>query len=110
MIQAILALWLGDIWVWSVQETGYAFLLIGLVMAIAQGSLIGPIVKKLGEVNTFLLGVGSTLVAFVSFPLAEHLSLLIFALVLVSFGYSLFRPSLIVHTSILKLASRYLYL
>lgn len=94
IIQAIFALWLGEIWGWSAQQAGYAFLLIGLVMAITQGNLIGPIVKKLGEVNTFLLGLCSTVVAFVSFPLAEHLSLLLCALVLVSFGDSLFRPSL----------------
>jgi len=92
--QAVLALWLSEIWGWSAQQTGYAFLLIGLVMAVTQGNLIGPIVKKLGEVNVLLLGLSSTVIAFISFPLAEHVSLLLFALVLLSFGDSLFRPSL----------------
>ncbi|NET56844.1 MAG: MFS transporter, partial [Symploca sp. SIO2E6] len=94
LVQAIFALWLGEIWGWNAQQAGYAFLLIGLVMAITQGNLLGPIVKKLGDVNVFLLGLSSIVVAFVSIPLAEHLFLLLLALALVSFGDSLFRPSL----------------
>ncbi|NEP77359.1 MAG: MFS transporter [Okeania sp. SIO3B3] len=94
IIQAILALWLNEIWGWSAENTGYIFLLIGLVAAVTQGSLIGLVVKKLGEVNTLMLGLAVTIVAFISFPLARDLYILLLAVVLLSFGNSLFRPSL----------------
>ncbi|NEO42036.1 MAG: MFS transporter [Moorea sp. SIOASIH] len=92
--QTILALWLNEIWGWSAEHTGYAFLLLGLVTVVTQGILIGRIVKTLGEVNMLILGLGITVVAFVSFPLAKHLYVLLFTLVLLGFGDSLFRPSL----------------
>lgn len=92
--QAILALWLDKVWGWGAQRTGYVFLLIGLVMVVTQGILIGPIVKKLGEVNTLILGIGATVVALICFPLAGYIYLLVFAVILLSFGDSLCRPSL----------------
>ena len=92
--QTILALWLNDIWGWSAEHTGYTFLLLGLVMVVTQGSLIEPIVRALGEVNMLLLGIGVTVVALISLPLVQHLYLLLFAFVLLSFGDSLCRPPL----------------
>ena len=51
---------------WDVKQVGYSLAAVGLVQAIAQGGLIGPIIQKFGEKNAIL---GSLLLSVISYAM-----------------------------------------
>ncbi len=57
---------------WAPREVGISLAIFGLAMAVVQGGLVGPIVKRLGEHRTVLLGMSLNLMAFLSFTLATE--------------------------------------
>jgi DHA1 family tetracycline resistance protein-like MFS transporter len=62
---------------WSEATIGLTLAAFGLVMAITQGVLTGPTVKRLGEWNTALLAFVSSIVAAVGYGFAPNLSAVI---------------------------------
>jgi multidrug resistance protein len=74
---------------------GYLFTLVGIISALTQGLLIGPLVKKFGEkklitASIFLLSVG-----FLLFPVANSIILFITVVGLISFSIGVHNPSVI---------------
>ena len=72
--QAMPAIWSWftiEMFDWSEAQVGYSLSFVGLVVAIVQGGLIGPVVKKYGQVKVIMFGfvfwcVGMFLFAFAS--------------------------------------------
>jgi len=76
-------------------DNGYIFALVGIISAITQGMLIGPLVKKFGEkklitTSILLLGLG-----FILYPLANSLITFLPIVALISFSIGVHNPSVI---------------
>jgi DHA1 family tetracycline resistance protein-like MFS transporter len=62
---------------WSEAMIGLTLAAFGVVMAITQGLLTGPVVKWLGEWNTVVLAIVSSMVAALGYGLAPNLTVVI---------------------------------
>ncbi len=74
---------------------GGVFAYIGVLIVIIQGGAIRPLVKKYGEANLIVVGIGLMAVGFLLFPLAPALSVLLLGPMLpIAIGSGLNSPSL----------------
>lgn len=79
----------------SVEVSGWVFAYIGLLIVLVQGGAIRPLVKRFGEANLVVAGVGLMALGFLLFPLSPLLSvLLIGPMVPLSIGNGLNAPAL----------------
>lgn len=56
---------------WTAFQIGLSITFYGITLALVQGGLTGPVVKKLGEKTTALVGLGAGLVAYAIFSFAS---------------------------------------
>ncbi len=61
-----------EVFDWSNLQIGLSVTFYGITLALFQGGLTGPVVKRLGEVPTALLGLGAGLVAYGFFAFADQ--------------------------------------
>ncbi len=71
---------------WNSVTTGIVFTLIGVCTALAQGLLVGPIVKRLGERRSVLLGLTVSMFAFLAYALAPEGWMIYLIIAVSSFG------------------------
>jgi MFS transporter, DHA1 family, tetracycline resistance protein len=71
---------------WDSVTTGIVFTLIGVCTALAQGFLVAPIVKRLGERRSVLLGLTVSMLAFLAYALAPQGWMIYLIIALASFG------------------------
>jgi DHA1 family tetracycline resistance protein-like MFS transporter len=57
---------------WGPRENGFALFCVGLVAAIVQGGLLGPLLRRFGEVRLALLGLGVGTIAYLLYGLASQ--------------------------------------
>ena len=57
---------------WGPRENGFALFCVGLVAAMVQGVLLGPLLRRFGEVRLALLGLGIGTVAYLLYGLAPQ--------------------------------------
>lgn len=57
---------------WSESQIGYSLMFVGLMIAIVQGGLIGPIVKAIGEHKTIIIGFVFWVVGMTLFSMASQ--------------------------------------
>ena len=57
---------------WGPREVGLSLAAIGVVTAIVQGGLIGPIIKRLGEHRAVLLGLSCGVLGFAGYALSRQ--------------------------------------
>lgn len=75
--------------------TGGVFAYIGVLIVLVQGGAIRPLVKRYGEANLIIVGVGLMALGFLVFPLAPILSILLIGpMVPLSIGNGLNAPAL----------------
>ncbi|MEM8940056.1 MAG: TCR/Tet family MFS transporter [Bacteroidota bacterium] len=55
---------------WNPKDIGFSLTFVGVMVALVQGLTLGPIVKKIGEVNAVYLGLFFNLVGLLSFSVA----------------------------------------
>ncbi|MEM6736353.1 MAG: TCR/Tet family MFS transporter [Bacteroidota bacterium] len=55
---------------WNPEDIGFSLTFVGVMVALVQGLTLGPIVKKIGEVNAVYLGLFFNLVGLLSFSVA----------------------------------------
>lgn len=80
----------------SESEIGYVFAFIGVAVALVQGTLIGPLTKRLGEKKLYvsgslLMAVGLLAMPFV--PVALFVPLELLALAIIALGNGFFTPT-----------------
>jgi len=95
-MESTLALLLADRFEFGPTETGYLFVLVGVVMAVVQGALVGRLVDRVGErplivFGTLILAIGLGLLGL---PVAPSLPITVTALVLLAIGAGLYNPAL----------------
>lgn len=79
----------------SVAVTGYVFAYIGLLIVLIQGGAIRPLVRRYGEANLIVTGVGLMALGFLLFPLCPTLALLLLGpMIPLAVGNGLNGPSL----------------
>jgi len=79
----------------TVVIAGYVFAYIGVLIVLIQGFLIRPLVKRFGESNLVVTGIGLMALGFLLFPLCPTLTLLLIGpMIPISLGNGLNGPSL----------------
>ena len=79
----------------SIAVAGGVFAYVGVLIVIIQGFLIRPLVKRFGEPNLVVVGIGLMALGFLVFPLCPTLALLLIGpMILISVGNGLNGPSI----------------
>ena len=84
-------------------QTGYMFAAFGLLGAVIQGGLIRPVVRRLGDKPTFLMGLGFGVFGLLAVAFAPSVSSFALALVPVAIGIGLGHPTM---SSLVSLVAR----
>ena len=84
-------------------RAGYFLAVFGLLGAIIQGALIRPVVRRLGDKPTFILGLGCAAVGLVAAALAHSVTVFALTLVPLAFGIGFGHPTM---ASLVSLAAR----
>nr|MDQ2688067.1 MFS transporter [Armatimonadota bacterium] len=79
----------------SIAVAGWVFAYIGVLIVVVQGGAIRPLVKRYGEANLVVVGVGLMALGFLLFPLCPWLAVLMLGpMVPLSIGNGLNAPAL----------------
>ena len=57
---------------WGIAQTGITFAVMGVLAALAQGLLVGPAVRRLGERRSIIVGLGAGTLAFLAYAVAPE--------------------------------------
>ncbi|MEO8448335.1 MAG: MFS transporter [Gemmatimonadota bacterium] len=90
---AVLALFLGKEFGVTEKTIGYFFFYVGLLSLVMRSLLLGPIVRKIGEMGAMRAGTILLTVGLVLYPLAHQLWLLALVIPLVPIGTALLFPA-----------------
>jgi multidrug resistance protein len=90
----VFPLWLGVELGYDARHAGYLMAYLGLLMAILQGRLLGPLARRFGERRLLVTGTSTLVAAYLLLPLSGVLWILFGTLALVAFGTGLNWPSL----------------
>ncbi len=93
-LEATFAMWSKRQFGWGPEQNGYLFAFVGLLGAVIQGSLIGRLVKKFGEGLLMLQGSIFLFLGILLIPFASSIGVLIVAMILTGYGFSIMTPSL----------------
>jgi DHA1 family tetracycline resistance protein-like MFS transporter len=93
IFQTTFALFVARRFGFDAPKTGYVFAGFGVLGAIVQGAFIRPIVHRLGDKPTFLLGLVCAAVGLVAATFASSVTLLIVALIPLAFGIGFGHPT-----------------
>ena len=103
MFQTTFSLFVARRFGFGVAKTGYFFAAFGILGAVIQGGCIRPVVKRIGDKPTFLLGLGFGALGLVSAALAHSVALFALALVPLALGMGFGHPTM---SSLVSLAAR----
>ncbi len=92
-LEATFALWSRDLFGFGPREVTPYFVFIGIVAALVQGGMIGPIVKRFGEAQTVLIGIVTLGLGLALLPAAFDPWLVLGPMALIVFGFSVIGPA-----------------
>ncbi len=93
-MEATFALWAMRQFSWGPAQVGYIFTYVGLLSAVMQGGLIGPLTRRLGEKILLLGGLALIAIGLLLLPLAAFLAPLLVAVTALALGMGAMQPSL----------------
>ena len=93
-LEATFAMWTERTFGWGVAQNGYIFAYTGVLSAIVQGTIVGPMSKKWGEPALIQQGFVALLIGLVMIPFSDTLEFLLIAMAIVTYGFSLASPAL----------------
>ncbi len=70
---------------WGPRENGFSLFVVGIAAALGQTILLGFLLRKLGDINTALLGLASSFIAYILYGLATH-GWMMYAIILGNLG------------------------
>jgi DHA1 family tetracycline resistance protein-like MFS transporter len=103
VFQTTFALFAANRFGFDAPRTGYFFAAFGLLGAVIQGGLIRPIVHRLGDKPTFLMGLTLGAIGLVAAALSHSVTMFALTLVPLAFGIGLGHPTM---TSLVSRAGR----
>ncbi|KPK63170.1 MAG: hypothetical protein AMS21_06870 [Gemmatimonas sp. SG8_38_2] len=89
----VFPLWIGVKLDYDAQHAGYLMAYLGLLMAIVQGRMIGPMARRFGERRLLVVGTTVLILGYALMPLADTLAVLCAVLVLIALGSGLNWPT-----------------
>ncbi len=92
--QGMLGLYVVDKFSFDTRQVGAIWMLMGLILIVAQGVLVGPLIKKLGELRLIQLGLLGGALGFVLVALAFDFMSVMAALALFILALALIGPAL----------------
>ena len=93
-MESTFALWAMRQYDWGPAQVGYALTYVGVLSAVMQGGLIGPLTRAWGEERLMLAGLASIGLGLLVLPAAHDLSLLTVALSALALGMGAMQPAL----------------
>jgi MFS family permease len=79
---------------WGPRPTGFVFFYVGILSALMQGGLIGPLIRRFGEERLMLSGLALIAFGLLALSLARDLPLLLLAVSGLALGMGAMQPSL----------------
>lgn len=92
-LEGTFALWCRDLFEFGPREVTLYFAFIGLVAALVQGGMIGPIVRRFGEAKVIVIGIVTLGLGLALLPAAFTPWLVFGPLALIVFGFSVIGPT-----------------
>ena len=93
-LEATFAMWSKRQFGWGPEQNGYLFAFIGIFGALIQGTLINKLVKYYGEEILIKYGAISLLIGILMIPFSKSMLILMTAMIITTFGFSIISPSL----------------
>jgi len=93
-MESTFALWAMRQYGWGPAQIGYVFTYVGLLSAVMQGGLIGPLTRRFGEEWLMLSGLALIALGLLVLPFARTLPPLVVAVSALALGMGLMQPSL----------------
>jgi DHA1 family tetracycline resistance protein-like MFS transporter len=93
-MESTFALWAIEQFGWGPRQVGYVFAYVGVLSALLQGGLIGPLARRFGEERLLLCGLALIGVGLLTMTIARSLALLVLAMSALALGMGLMQPSL----------------
>lgn len=93
-LESTFAMWSRRQFGWGPEQNGYMFAFVGLLSAAIQGGLIGRLVNRFGEPRLIVQGAVALAVGVLLIPFSDNLALLLVAMVVAGYGFSIISPSL----------------
>ena len=93
-LEATFALFTERVYNYTSTDNGYLFAYIGVIMAIVQGGLIGPLTHRMGEGKILIIGLAIQGFGFLLLPYTAQFITLLLVIGLISVGNGLTNPSL----------------
>ncbi len=93
-MEATFAMWSRRQFGWGPEQNGYLFAFIGLLSAMIQGGLIGRLAKQFGEARLIRQGAVALACGIGLIPFADSLPMLLMAMTILAYGFSVVTPSL----------------
>jgi len=87
-------LWAGDLLNWGAREVGIVFGVQGLIMAVLQGGLLGPMVRAMGEIRLLRVGISVCLVGLVTAVFADSMPYMVASAFITLSGATICMPLL----------------
>jgi MFS transporter, DHA1 family, tetracycline resistance protein len=93
-MESTFALWAMREHGWGPAQIGYVFTYVGLLSAVMQGGLIGPLTRRFGEERLLLSGLALIALGLLVLPLSRTLPPLVLAVSALAIGMGAMQPSL----------------
>ena len=93
-LESTFAMWSRRSFGWGPEQNGYLFALVGITSALIQGGLVGRLAKRFGEKALVLQGAIALAIGVLLIPFAVNLPLLLIAMMIAGYGFSIITPSL----------------
>ena len=93
-LESTFAMWSRRQFGWGPEQNGYLFAFIGIISAIIQGGLIGRMAKAMGEKALIIQGAAALALGVFLIPFADTLMVLVIAMMIAGYGYSIITPAL----------------
>jgi len=93
-LEATFAIWTERKFSFGPEQNGYLFAFVGVLSALVQGGLAGRLTKVFGETSMLIQGGAALCTGILLIPFAINLSMLILALGIAGYGFSIISPAL----------------
>ncbi len=93
-MESTFAMWSRRQFGWGPLQNGYLFAYVGLLSALIQGGLLGRLARRFGEEHLIIHGALALAVGIFLIPFSNTLWILLIAMTIAGYGFSIISPSL----------------